>query len=309
LTETGERDLAEYVKRVVKAQGFPLELEATEDLENRGWWVSNNAPFIDPETGIPRSIDLIAMPPDPGEIDSRFDRKSFNWGLVGGLVKNFAIAPEICVECKKSESSAWVFFKSRRRFAHYQIASHFFNPADPLAPDDASMLGYGEISALTAHYASSGLPAFTYSEVRLAREDSRSKSDRTERKGIFTAVMQLVKYIEYSYRQGSRKRHSFLELRYPVIVFDGKMFIATVKAGEIDVAETDHVVLETTYASSDRFDSERELYIDVVSKSKFPELCQTLEKQLCSFLVLFASEAKKHEGYLAMHHDRTSDTH
>ena len=43
----------------LKKKGFPLEVEVTEILRSKGWSVSNQVPFIDPEENKHRMVDIL----------------------------------------------------------------------------------------------------------------------------------------------------------------------------------------------------------------------------------------------------------
>jgi hypothetical protein len=74
----------------MEKQGFPLEIKTSEILEAHGWEVTNQASYLDSETGKNRTIDIVA------EKNVILNSK---WGF----------DVWICIECKKV-TNPWVFY-------------------------------------------------------------------------------------------------------------------------------------------------------------------------------------------------------
>src|SRR4029077_12890448 len=98
---------------------------------------------------------------------------------------------------------------------------------------------------LWSHYVNSGTPTISYSEVKLDRKGQPGGNDRKE---IFTAVSQLIKYIDFQFREEAPEdsfdeSYIFIDALFPVIVFDGYMYRASVNEGKIETKPEDHLVL------------------------------------------------------------------
>jgi AcrR family transcriptional regulator len=101
--------------------------------------------------------------------------------------------------------------------------------------------------------------------------------------------MQLLNYIIYDYGNNARERDYLLyDFKYPVIVFDGKMYAAELRKGEIEIDECDHVVLEQEHVDRELWGHEsRTFYIDVVTKKALPTLADAMRKDVFAFSKLF----------------------
>src|SRR5712692_9028930 len=86
----------EHLLRELEKTGLPLEIEVSELLEKE-WKVSNNQAYIDEDEGKTREIDIFAIH------QSETDQLHF--------VKppRLFLATDLAIECKRSESNAWVF--------------------------------------------------------------------------------------------------------------------------------------------------------------------------------------------------------
>lgn len=55
------KELKDYLIEEIEKSSFPLEIEVSASLESEEWSVINNRPYIDPDKGELRSIDISAF--------------------------------------------------------------------------------------------------------------------------------------------------------------------------------------------------------------------------------------------------------
>lgn len=126
----------------------------------------------------------------------------------------------------------------------------------------------------------------------------KQKKFQKTKDDIFEAANQLAKYIAYRwsgivegrYLSGlPTKSDRSIRIAFPVIVFDGRMFEAQVSKGDIQLSETNHVLLSFNYQP--RYFSKHALgyMIDVVNKDNFGNLLHELEND---YMLLFTTIEK-----------------
>jgi hypothetical protein len=99
--EKGDPEL-EFIARQIEKTGYPLEIHASEALEKRDWKVLHSTFYEDPETKRLREIDIRA--------DKTVARSS-----PGDAISPYKIHLRLDIQCKKSDTFAWVFFLTPRR--------------------------------------------------------------------------------------------------------------------------------------------------------------------------------------------------
>ncbi len=95
----------EFILENIKKSGYPLEIEVSSILE-KDWFVVNNAFYLDKISNKEREIDILANNP--------FSKHE------GSKIK-FLCTITLIVECKKSNTHAWVFF-----FTSHKISSCWY---------------------------------------------------------------------------------------------------------------------------------------------------------------------------------------
>ena len=88
-----DEKLREQIINEINKSGFPLELHTSALLNKNNWFVKNNARYYDNYLEDFREIDIIAT------IKYTKIKDAFN---------------ELVIECKKSKSKPWVFFKQSK---------------------------------------------------------------------------------------------------------------------------------------------------------------------------------------------------
>lgn len=82
----------------LKKTGFPLEMEILNILNSGNWIARPNDYYYDYDLNIGREIDIRA---------SLFPHEQ---------ASNFNAFPFLAIECKKSQTMAWVFFQAKQKF-------------------------------------------------------------------------------------------------------------------------------------------------------------------------------------------------
>jgi len=275
--------------REILKSGYPLELEVLSILDQSGWTVESNAYYFDYDEQKSRSIDVFAYgklgtfplltQPSPLTRISPFDLRSF-----------------LCVECKKSETDTWVFFTQPSEFVYFpgqyidfagilsgQYNTGFFEDMN-ISFDLTKQLHFSRYNT-----------ARTFTSIKMSKKQKKCQKTKDD---IFEAVNQLVKYIAYRWSgivEGRylgglpTKSDRSIRIAFPVIVFDGRMFEAQVSNGEVQLSETNHVLLSFNYQP--RYFSKHALgyMIDVVNKDNFENLLHELEND---YMLLFTTMEK-----------------
>jgi hypothetical protein len=87
--------LSEYVINEIKKTGYPLEIKVSEIL-NKQYITQYNELFIDEDENKSREIDVTAF--------------SLRKNIEQEHIKPYHVQHDVVIECKKSETKAWVFF-------------------------------------------------------------------------------------------------------------------------------------------------------------------------------------------------------
>ena len=92
----------EFIARQIEKTGYPLEIHASVVLEKRDWKVAHSTFYEDFETKSLREIDIRA--------DRTVERSS-----LGNATTPYKIHLRLNIQCKKSDTFAWVFFLTQRK--------------------------------------------------------------------------------------------------------------------------------------------------------------------------------------------------
>lgn len=244
--------------------GFPVELEILSFLNSRNWFPTPHEYYFDYDENKAREIDIRA---------SRYRRKS---------APNFNLLTFLAIECKKSETDAWIFFSTKLR-GHFVCQGQY---ADYLRSQNVSK-SFSLILHLLSHlphYRRSTLLAIAYTQVKLRKKSGR---DGKLKDKAFEAINQVTKYVSYeikSYLDAYRKERfepNSCVFFFPIIVFDGKLYKVRQMSGAMSLRRTKHVVLTAFYRS--RYSVRRDpFYIDIVTRKYFPTYLSIIEKEIDS---------------------------
>jgi len=272
------RKLEDHIREVIQRTGYPLEIEVSDILE-KDWVVFNNVPYLDEDENKTRTIDIYAI--NYSELEQ--------FVSIGKPV--FFVSTPLLVECKRSDTHVWVFFtrpNSTPGFGNGQTLDFLqvFTKGKKKFLDE--LLDFFRSDKL--HYNRFSRLAHTYAEVKIQGQSS-------EKQEIFEASNQLMKFVSYEMRKESERiagdvsnrNFSFL---FPVIAFDGMIYEAIVRGGEIKLLKRVHILLETSrYSKLTR--NILGYLIDVVAKPGFAQYLKLLNEDIVTIRHFFASNEKE----------------
>lgn len=278
-------EMVRIIEENVNKSGYPLELHLHSYLASNHYWPSSNDYFYDPDGKTARSLDLVA--------DLAYYAK-------GPPFVHFEA--KMAIECKKNDSNAWVFFSVDE---DYVFSSHAGQIIDHkkilLGGYDYQSVLWDIDNKLRLHYGKEDDNvegdhiSISYKVVRKGKESGESKDD------IFEAINQVLKYVSYNYEKNRltflrKAEHGttlpFVEIYFPVIVFQGDLFEGQYSSGKIKLKPTNHVILKYLFQPS-YSESPLEYYIDIVKKEYFETFFKLIESER-NMLMKFI-EAKKED--------------
>ena len=266
------KTLEEHLKEEIIKTGYPLEIEISDLLEER-WIVFNNDTYLDTEERKSREIDIFAIHLSEPE------------QLAGEVEPPLFVMTELIVECKKTDTHAWVFFTRPER-VNWVGSGQIIDFLEITSEDKDRCLNTWDLGL---HYGSFNRIAHTYSEVKL-QGGSSGKSE------IFEASNQLIKCARYHKDQQQElilrdrsMRH--LGIYFLAIAFDGKLYEAIVKEGDVSLYPRDSISLSANrhWLSGPQTDYR----IDIVTKQHFPTYLKALDSDIEKFRKYVASEENR----------------
>ena len=276
----GNKTLEEHLIQQIRMSGYPLEIEISNILDKRKYVVFNTQYYFDEEAQKGRAIDIYALPLDPDPYNDK--------------ILPFRLRTELMIECKKSESYAWVFYTRPRLpmtsiYTRGQLTTWL--PKRKQFSADSSEWFF-ESQCLKLHYDSFNRIAVAYDELKKAKSSTKKDSHRRE---IFEAINQLVKFVNYlnhktetrisELPEGSPHRELIMIL-FPVIVFDGDMFEVVFNHKEPKLKKTNHILL-STHRHCPYCKESKSFTIDIVHRSYFEEFTDLLKTHFVKLNTIF----------------------
>lgn len=257
------------MKELIKQSGFPLQIEIGSFLEEarvsmdlKDMEVSTSTYYLDKETKKGRDLDIKV------EVPIRY--KGMAKGKASDQIGAFL---KLLIQCKRIPGNVWVFFKTSHEIFSMPQCTSVLDSLEwiPLSHVDFAFLP-------DLHY--NHIPATTiYDEYILDENKTNKRVDN-----LFQGIISLAKATSYELEnavQGLKgvvdrfkdildHPHAIghVELFYPVVVFDGKMFLAekTDEYGEMIPTPINHVCLFFDYISGSY---DIDLYVDIVQREAF----------------------------------------
>lgn len=264
-----EKKIRNYLKKRIKEEGYPLEIEISNNLDKRKQWgVDNSVYFFDSELNMGRTIDIQAS--------------HWHLELTEEMEPFFAVC-NLLVECKKSASHAWIFFtRPHTTFPHY------FGQVLDFVQVKTGMKSACFVNLLrrkgkpSLHYANYKRVAFSYTELRFDKSKSKSKSSANL---ILKAKNQLMKFISYHnqrIKKTNLKDWSAMPFYFyfPVVVLDGRMYEYFEKSEKRYLVPIKRVLLESSHYPAYHY-RDVKFAIEIVTKDVFEEILNDVEKD-CS---------------------------
>jgi len=242
--------------------GYPFEIEIC-GLLDRDWLVFNNDPYLDEDEGKTREIDILAM--HNSEADQYLiEPKS-----------PFFMATDLAVECKKTDTHAWIFFTRQKATPPGFGSGQTLDFLEVFSKGKKNFFEPSDLPKL--HYDSFNRIAHTYTEVKLQGEASQ-KSE------IFEASNQLTKYAAYFMHDWNERISNDVSRRdiiflFVAIAFEGKLYEAIVERGALSLHSRDNILLAVARRSKVKEGFSYYL-IDVVTKNHFHKYLEALNKDI-----------------------------
>jgi len=216
-------ELIKKIKAEFLKSGFPLELQCRRVLFQHKWGVTVNKFYTDSE-GVEQEVDCI------GHKQTVFSAK----GTSHRVLNSMAI-----IECKKNKANHWVFF-GMGGIQRLCMAS-------TLNMDQSEYLVSLRGKSLHRHHYLKLEPAGSFSMA------FKSKSDKNQ---IFEAVNDVLNAYKYG-REDTEKNMSkrgsssglWINVYYPTIVFDGKLFFAELVEDDLELREVDRILYTMLHPS------------------------------------------------------------
>jgi len=268
--DRAHRSEIDRLKELIRQSGFPLQIEIASFLNaaraHMNWAdmeVSTGAYYLDKETKKGRELDIKV------NIPIRYAEK---------VKKHIGIFLKLLIQCKRIPGNVWVFFKTSHEIVSVPNCTSLLDSLDwtPRSHVDFAFfpdLHYRHVTKVTLH-----------DEYILDEKKSNKRVDN-----LFEATITLAKATSYELDNTARGFKSYLdrfedilkypddsaELFYPIVVFDGKMFLAekTGEYGEMSLDSIDHVCLFFDYVSGNY---DIDLSVDVVQKDAFGNFFQSI---------------------------------
>ena len=259
-----KEDMISHILKEIHRTGYPLELQISSLLDSirLRWLLDNNKYYYDAEERKGREIDIFAK----RSIIALTDKEEVN--------------PHLVIECKKSDSSAWIFFGRSLSFAKNmdgqcldpeQINSNY---KTSLVDEFTRTLNKSKIKL---HYDAFENVAYSYTPVKLDK-DSKFRKEQ-----IFEAVVQVMKFTA-TYIQGTVERlgansTAIPLVFFPIIVLDGSMYEYVLDGSKERVTKTNHLLVSSSYRPMGTL-NELGFLIDIVTKDGIKPLLEMIESDI-----------------------------
>lgn len=258
----------EFIKEQICKSGFPLEMDTSLLLRKRNCQVYNNVYFFDDDAQKEREFDIMAFLSPNKVTPSDFDRRNY-WFL----------SPTFLVECKKSSSYSWVFFRSQPDLLPLNMGHSIDVLTEKFGYVDSVASKIMITSPNILHY-TEGPIVSAYQEVKLTK---LGKNARDDKDAILNAISKIVKFVNYRFHElkdfftkdPPRKDVVFF---FPLIVFEGELYEASFEK-TLELKESRHLIYETSYLSK-LVKSLVPLYIDIVRKDALEEMVSIIEEEV-----------------------------
>jgi hypothetical protein len=248
-------DLLDRITAEISKTGFPLELRAASYLRDRGYHVATNIYFVDKDEEKAREVDIRAL--KNVFLDNR----------------RRAVRHCLLIECKKSSSRPWVFFTS-------EAASYDQTVTDTLCHGidyDHWIPTMDDVREMQERH-----PWFRDSQRGRSFFEPFSSggndTNQTINKAILGAIKACIEAHQTNFAAGyvGMRNATFY---YPIVVFDGELFIANLSGRDLVVTPTDSVLVSAHYRSAKYPDDQKHTVL-VVRESAFNLAVQDLDDWL-----------------------------
>jgi hypothetical protein len=264
--ELARKTEIDHLKELILKSGFPLEIEIASYLAERStlmsdFGISTSAHYLDKDTGIGRELDIEMKIPVSSE-----------------KTTSPMIFLNLLIECKSIVGNAWVFFKPPHKLEPKCESTSILDVLE-WAPKEHLNFVHPE----GLHFRK--LPMTNIYDEFILNKKQSNKLDTN----LFQAVTVLAKATNHEletfksdhkkmidgFTKQDWKYLSYVDVFYPIIVFDGKMYTVeeTQKGKNMTLKPTDHIGLLHNYISGNY---NIELSIDIVHRQTFEHFIKTI---------------------------------
>ncbi len=261
-------ELIKKIEKEIEKTGYPLEIEASEILESMGWLVVNQEGYLDIDFNKWRTIDICAY--KRIDIPNNLFYKTLHISLI--------------IECKKSENKAWVFFVKKKDGNIFEPLCRFGLIKSSSSPH-LHELWWEKLNDIF-HYENNENCAFLGHELSIKNDNNKKLSNEGGKDRLFESTQQVIKALLYQekflnkgIKSGLVKNIFFI--RYPVIVFDGNLFVYNYKSR--DIKETSYVQYYRSYISPNTF-RKKLFFIEVVKKDFLLKYLEMINEEIKRFI-------------------------
>lgn len=258
------------LKELIRKSGLPLELEIASFLNlKKEWIVSTNPGYLDKDSHEGREIDISAEFTITDEIDDE-------------TCLHFV---KLLIECKKIPGNAWIFVKPS--FKVFPPPHTFVSAFDVISSSSVDAHPY-----IHNLHDERNCPIAIYSKEYVLDEKRSNKRDDN----LYGSIVSLAKATSFEVEQETESfvnecrfalvPPDYMTYIYPIIVFDGKMYLAERKEDFI-LTPSEHVLLLSRYISGQY---NINFGIDVVHRKAFEHFFKEIEKDLEIFRQELRSE-------------------
>lgn len=206
-------DLKQSVTEWLNSQGFPLEMAVAAAFRQKGFWVTQSDYYEDPNTGTQREIDVTAR--------------------LQTYVQADLVRVTFVVECKVSKDKPWVLFTADT----VRLADRA-----RIVQRTSSVYGKKFLYQLMDVDEVKNLPFFTlparpgYGLAQALRKPDAKDLSYDALTAVAAATLAQAREANHAIKVG---QGNFVEVIFPVVVIDGRLFEAYLDAsGKIVVNET-----------------------------------------------------------------------
>lgn len=275
-----EEELNIKIRNELLKSGFPLEIRCRQLMSRHGWIVSDDRIYLGPD-GIEHEIDAIGTHSliDIDKMCTEDESSPLEWDP-------FTLFSMI-VECKKNSSNHWVFFDDG------SITTPPLNLLSSLRPFDHLHLERMLDSIWSA------CPVTDHHYLRTRMVSSYCMAFKAEKNQIYEGLGALLGAYRHERDDDAAQQKKMHEIckeepqleesqpwifvYYPVLVLDGRMFVAELADGELDIHEVQHVIYSAMHPSY----CKTRVTVDVVRADLFDSL-----------LIYLAQDMTMIEGYI-----------
>jgi hypothetical protein len=272
MSETKE-PLESDVKKEIEKTGLPTEIRATEALNNEGWMVFNEYPYLDIDENKIRTLDIVA-------------NKSF-MRINNNQEKEFDFEYTLYIECKKASKHSWVFFTQASPLPFiwlsidqlaYAVTKGTFNRTIEVLEESNKELTV-EVTGMSVF---SRIPVQLESlSYKIALSQQSVFNNKGARDDFYEALMQVLKTLSDKERNVESGKDSKIRVKdriVPIIIFDGFLFECFFEKENLKISKIDY----TRYLAHGLPNQRLPALIDVMTADYFPTYLKKLNEELVS---------------------------